>query len=256
MKRATRFTRQYSKKEVIYNMVRIGHAVCDENGKVDGKLLGDQTGKEIRLDNWYISGNGWDYLLVCTDKVLAQKAADICAEICRNSNYGYSQIRRWSGYNSIEENGLRYGKGDFDCSSLDLACYKLAGLNIKPEGYTGDMRKRLLDTGKFKAYSAKKYLASDAYAEVGALYLREGHHVCMALENGANKKPESSTIYFEKYYGKTTSIVDALMVIDAKSSFAYRVKIAKANGIKAYIGTAKQNTQLLDLLKAGKLIKP
>ena len=239
-------------------MIRIGHAVCDENGKVDGKLLGDQTGKEIRLDNWYVSGNRWDYLLVCTEEALAKAAADICAEICRNSNYGYSQIRRWSGYNSIDENGIGYGKGDFDCSSLMIASYKLAGLNIKPEGYTGDMRKRLLATGLFKEYSAKKYVATDEYARIGAMYLREGHHVCMALENGAKYSTTKTNAvkYFDKYTGKTSSIVDALLVIDAKSSFAYRVKIAKANGIKLYTGSAKQNTQLLDLLKAGKLIKP
>ena len=29
-----------------------------------------------------------------------------------------------------------------------------------------------------------------------------------------------------------------------------------ANGIKAYVGTANQNTQMLDLLKKGRLIKP
>ena len=52
------------------------------------------------------------------------------------------------------------------------------------------------------------------------------------------------------------SIVTALNSIGATSSFAYRSKIAKANGIKAYVGTAKQNTTMLNLLKNGKLIKP
>lgn len=62
--------------------------------------------------------------------------------------------------------------------------------------------------------------------------------------------------YFAKYTGKSASIVDALTAINAKSTFAYRKKIANANGIKTYLGTAKQNTKLLELLKKGKLIKP
>ena len=40
------------------------------------------------------------------------------------------------------------------------------------------------------------------------------------------------------------------------SSFKYRTKIAKANGIKLYLGTAKSNILLLNLLKQGKLVKP
>ena len=66
----------------------------------------------------------------------------------------------------------------------------------------------------------------------------------------------TKTAYFKQYKGKSDSLVDALEAVGAKSDFAYRKKIAKANGIKTYIGTASQNTKLLDLLKKGKLIKP
>lgn len=66
----------------------------------------------------------------------------------------------------------------------------------------------------------------------------------------------TKTSYFKQYKGKSDSLVDALEAIGAKSDFAYRKKIAKANGIKTYIGTASQNTKLLNLLKKGKLIKP
>ena len=62
--------------------------------------------------------------------------------------------------------------------------------------------------------------------------------------------------YFKKYTGKSSSIVDALKSIGASNTFSYRKKIASANGIKAYIGTATQNTKLLNLLKQGKLIMP
>lgn len=70
------------------------------------------------------------------------------------------------------------------------------------------------------------------------------------------KKETTSTKCFKKYTGESKSIVDALKSIGATSTLAYRKKIAKANGIKTYIGTASQNTKLLTLLKKGKLIKP
>lgn len=65
-----------------------------------------------------------------------------------------------------------------------------------------------------------------------------------------------TTKYYAKYTGKSNSIVDALNSLKINSSFANRTKIAKANGIKTYTGTATQNTNLLNLLKKGKLIKP
>ena len=64
-----------------------------------------------------------------------------------------------------------------------------------------------------------------------------------------------------KYYNasksdKGDSMVEALDRLKINSSFGYRKKIAKANKIKNYRGTAKQNLYLLELLKHGKLIKP
>lgn len=61
--------------------------------------------------------------------------------------------------------------------------------------------------------------------------------------------------YYPKCASSHTSIVSALKSIKVNSSFAYRRKIANKNGIKSYVGTAKQNIKLLNLLKSGKLLK-
>lgn len=61
--------------------------------------------------------------------------------------------------------------------------------------------------------------------------------------------------YYPKVTVKTTSLVDALKSISVSSSFINRKKIANKNGITHYIGTSKQNLQLLDLLKKGQLKK-
>lgn len=62
--------------------------------------------------------------------------------------------------------------------------------------------------------------------------------------------------YFAKCNYTGVSLVDALRQVGANTAFAYRKKIAAANGIKLYAGTAAQNTKMLNLLKAGKLVKP
>ena len=77
------------------------------------------------------------------------------------------------------------------------------------------------------------------------------------VASAENTTTSTSTVkYFPKYTGKSTSLVDALASMNITSTYSYRAKIAKANKISAYVGTAKQNTSMLKLLKAGKLIKP
>lgn len=62
--------------------------------------------------------------------------------------------------------------------------------------------------------------------------------------------------YYPKYTGYSVSIVDALDSKKIDSSMKHRKKIAAANGIKNYRGSASQNIKLLKLFKNGKLIKP
>lgn len=72
--------------------------------------------------------------------------------------------------------------------------------------------------------------------------------------SGSNTNP--SVTYFPRYTGSSGSIVNALNAVGADSSYSYRSKIAAKNNIANYSGTAAQNTQMLSLLKQGKLIKP
>ena len=64
-------------------------------------------------------------------------------------------------------------------------------------------------------------------------------------------KTSSKTIKKTNYNG--SSIVDGLKSVGVNSSYANRKKLAQANGIKNYTGTAKQNTELLNKLKKGTL---
>lgn len=64
---------------------------------------------------------------------------------------------------------------------------------------------------------------------------------------------QSTTAYYPQYTGTSGSIVAALNAVGVNSSYATRKLIAKENGITGYVGSAKQNTQMLTLLKSGKL---
>ena len=171
--------------------IQIGHAVMDEKGKTIGAIPGDQTGKEIAIGTWYAknkSGRVWKFYLECMDAAMAERAAQYMEQICADNAYGYSQgkAQRWSGYRSIKANGgaVSGARGDFDCSTLVMSCYILAGLNMAPDGYTGDMRSKLLATGKFKSYSNSAHVGSDKLAKRGGIYLRNGHTL-MVLEDGS-----------------------------------------------------------------------
>jgi len=63
-------------------------------------------------------------------------------------------------------------------------------------------------------------------------------------------------VYYKKCSASQKSIVDALKSIGVDSSMTNRKKIAAANNISNYTGTAAQNEKMLNLLKQGKLIKP
>lgn len=69
-----------------------------------------------------------------------------------------------------------------------------------------------------------------------------------------------SSLYYPKCDKKYVTIYSALTSIGVNGSYSFRRKIARANNIGglgglAYTGTAQQNTQMLNLLKAGLLIK-
>ena len=165
--------------------VLIGHAVGDENGNARGGLPGDQTGREVRVQDFYIRPGGWAIYMECTDADMAARAAAICRQICEDDDFGYDQGDRWTAYQAIKATGsieAAYAS-ELDCSSLIDIAYELAGLAI-PHGYTGNLESRYLATGKFRAYKDAAHLQSSDYAKVGGLYLTPGKHVAMVLTDG------------------------------------------------------------------------
>ena len=59
--------------------------------------------------------------------------------------------------------------------------------------------------------------------------------------------------YYPRYVGKSNSLVTALQTVKVDASYENRARIAAANGMKNYTGTAGENLLLLNQLKLGKL---
>ena len=206
--------------------IKIGHASISEKGSINGKS-GDQTGKEVCTRSWY--SKPWNVMLVCTDKEMAKKASQEMQYACDNNNIGYGQSDRRSAYDSGLVNGKTFkkAKGNTDCSQLVASCYIFAGLKLSPDCYTGNLRKALLATGKFKEYTDSAHLKTDAYAEVGAVYLKEGSHVVMALEDGSKTIEAKKQVAAEAE--KQTTPIKAGKKLTLKNAHCYTSSTAKSS---------------------------
>lgn len=75
------------------------------------------------------------------------------------------------------------------------------------------------------------------------------------MKDNEKKSTSTKVSYYKACNSKYSSISEALKSIGVDGSFSNRKKIAVKNNIKNYTGTAKQNIEMLDKLKHGKLIK-
>ncbi len=106
--------------------------------------------------------------------------------------------------------------------------------------------------GKYVANGDNKYPENILWVDLDFTKIKNGGNLNWKT---FKKEIKPSVSYYKKCASKYTSLVDALKSIKVDSSFSYRKKIAKANGIKAYVGLPSQNSKMLKLLKEGKLIK-
>jgi hypothetical protein len=88
------------------------------------------------------------------------------------------------------------------------------------------------------------------------LISKKKSHTAIVVEGTIQSAKEPSVAYYGVYKGKGTSIVSALAAVGEKdTTYAHRKKIAAANGITGYQGSIAQNSKMVKLIKAGKLIK-
>lgn len=100
----------------------VGSARIDEYGRISGGKVGDQTGKEVSTQAYYMHSKGW-YCLRPKSVEHANGIAAAMLRACNNNNIGYDQGNRLGV--------IKYGtrstvKTECDCSSLVRQCIKEA----------------------------------------------------------------------------------------------------------------------------------
>lgn len=222
--------------------------------------MGTQKAKELTATCKYLyGGNGQKYTTALVNKLAKQYpgmyTAALKKEALKDANKGYIAA---------------------DCSYLVSAALGIARTN----------------SSQIRSKAIKALPIIKAEAREGMALWRDGHVAYIGddlkVYEMRSTKADASILPFDKrandftymfivkgsyldqelkeqpviYYPATpagwngSSIVSALAAVGEKDTgINHRKKIAAANGVKDYIGSAKQNLQLVALIKAGRLIK-
>ena len=156
----------------------------------------------------------------------------------------------WQYTSSGKVNGIS-GNVDMDILYRDIFDDRGDDKDKLPDlsGYNGTS---IVDALKSVGYDSSFDSRKQLYREVGFTDTYKGtakqnEDLLNALKGGS-----LGSTYYETDY-KGLSFVDGLKSIGVDSSFANRKRIAAANGINDYKGTALQNMKLLNMLKKGTL---
>lgn len=235
--------------------VIIGSARHDERNRISGGAAGDQKqtstpdySGEVSMQNFYVHSKGWT-IIRAKNADRALKLASSMITACNNKNIGYDQNQR----NGIIKAGTDSKvKTECDCSALVRRCV-IEAFGKDPGNFTtANEASVLMATGLF----TKIVYANGVTLYTGDILVTNSRGHTVIVTAGAARTVKDTTSHYPVYSGNTTSIVAALSAIGEKdTSYTHRAKIAKANNITAYRGTAYQNTVMLNLLKQGRLKK-
>ena len=240
----------------------IGSARHDEHGKLTGGKAGDQlqgntlandVNGEVSLQAMYTHSKGW-YIIRPKTLDLADRIAYAMLVACNNKNIGYSQsANRTKPVDVATDTPI-----NTDCSMLIRGCLHTA-IGVDSGNFSTENEATVLNrTGQFM--EKIKYISeSKTPVYVGDVLVTctKGHTAIVV--GGKNRRDliaSDNKTYYPAYKGTSGSILVALKAVGEKDvSLTHRKKIANANSISNYKGTASQNLTMLKLLKAGKLVK-
>ncbi|MBD5457995.1 MAG: lysozyme [Lachnospiraceae bacterium] len=138
-------------REVKLMAIKVGSARIDENGKLSNGKAGDQTGKEVSTQDYYLHSKGW-YLMRPKSVEDADKLAASMLAACENDNIGYDQGNRLDIITQLKKYGSMakiVTKTEADCGTLVRGCCIEAGFD--PGNFnTANEAACLEKTGKFE----------------------------------------------------------------------------------------------------------
>lgn len=241
-----------NKNKIGWGVYNYSYATTATKAKSDMKLVCDILDK---IDKEYFTYGVWFDL---EDKAQAALNKTKIAEIINAAQ----QVVESRGYTFGVYTGKSYYEEHIDRKQVKCQNWWIARY------YQGDKRMQIAvtpDEEKKPAMAniAWQYTSFGRFPKVISTDNSGNFDLNVVYEEPVSKKVEETkktpaktkTVYYPKYRGKSSSIVDALKSLKINSSKKNREKIATLNGIKNYKGSASQNTKLINLLKRGKLIK-
>lgn len=170
--------------------VIIGSARIDENGHAHGGKAGDQTGREICTQEFYVSPKGWVVARLKKDK-WANTCAKAMKTACNNPNIGYDQYQR-DGLAPGREDVNTKKKVETDCSALVRRCiFNATGKDVG-NICTITMEKALSKSGLFeplKQYKTGMTLYTGDVLFTGKLGRPVSGHTVVVVK-GKSRAPE------------------------------------------------------------------
>ena len=189
--------------------VKIGHATSDENTKVKGGKAGDQTGKELLIQDWYLRDKGWSAVFRAKNSKVADKIAKTMEYACANDNIGYDQAQRTTLFKLAEKCNFDFTKitekCECDCSSLVAVCINAAGIKISKDMYTGNQKMLLEATGEFEIITDPCYLTKADKLQRGDILLGQGHTAIVVTDHISIDSAKSFNTAFTGVYRVTAN---------------------------------------------------
>lgn len=220
--------------------IKIGSARIDENGKLSGGKAGDQTGKEVSTQDYYVHSKGW-YLLRPKDVAVANCIAKAMQSACDNDRIGYCQGHRTTVITQLNKYGSMAAiaeKTEADCSSLVRGCCIEAGFD--PGNFnTANEASCLENTGKFE--KRVSVTSSTTLYNGDVLVTKTKGHTVIVTSGNPRKMSSSSTVQTESTsmsdkfkIGRNYTLKADMYVRDSaggqKKPFTKMSVNAKANG--------------------------
>lgn len=182
--------------------VQLACASIDERGKISGGKAGNQTGRELRIRNYYVHSKGWRVLRCIHPEMRPLIAAAMKAAV-NNRNIGYDQNQRNTLYRQVQNAGFDPAKAttpcETDCSALVRVAVLYAlrscgnGASI-PDFYTANEASILLKTGLFTEMEGTRYTRRSDYLCAGdILVTRTKGHTEVVLNNGSRADTTAGT---------------------------------------------------------------
>ncbi len=212
--------------------------------------------------------------LIVYSPLTAEQQREITFNACYYANR-YPDLKAVYGYDAVAlyRHYLNWGIQEGRCASplFDPAYYLEVQTDLKAafgNDYVAAYR-HWLQNGYFEERESSEYYNGVYYREnnsdlAGMDSYGLLHHFLtfgifenrIANQTGLQVDAGMLKAYYPQYTGNSGSITTVLDELNVDSSMVYRKRIALANGIEDYSGTAEQNTHLLKLLRQGMLVNP